>query len=391
MSQYGLDTQFRMYRAALSGQLQWDWPVDVKEWRRMAKNSMSKPAWGYLEGSAGTEGTRRENRRAFERIRIRSRMLQDVSDRDLTTDLLGQHLMAPFLLAPIGVQEIIHREGDLASATAARVSGVPYVLSTVSSHAIEAVADVMGDATRWFQLYPGRDPEVVKSLVRRAEQAGYSALVVTVDTTMLGWRPRDLKNLYLPFLLGQGIANFISDPVFCARLKRPPHEDMMAAIQEFLSIYVYPGFTWRDLKALVQGTALPVLVKGLTHPDDAKRAEAIGAQGVIVSNHGGRQVDGGIGAIDALPRVRQAVGDDFLILMDSGIRSAQDVLKAVALGAQAVLIGRPYAYALAVGGQAAVVELLNQLLAEVDLQLALSGYAAVKDIGPDYVACDHSR
>lgn len=390
MGQYGLDTQLHMYQAALSGQLQWDWPVGVGQWRRAAKKTLSKSAWGYLEGSAGTESTTRENRRAFERLSIRSQMLRDVSDRDLGVDILGHRGMAPFLLAPIGVQEIIHPDGDLASARAAQGIGVPYVLSTVSSHSMESVAAVMGGATRWFQLYPGRDPDVVKSLVGRAEQAGYSALVVTVDTTMLGWRPRDLQNLYLPFLLGQGIANFVSDPAFCARLKRSPQEDMMAAIQEFLSIYVNPGFTWRDLEALIQGTPLPVLVKGLTHPDDAKRAQDIGAQGVIVSNHGGRQVDGGIGAIDALPRVLQAVRDDFPVLMDSGIRSAKDILKAMALGAQAVLIGRPYAYALAVGGQAGVVELLNQLLAEVDLQLALSGYAAVGDLRPDYVVRDYT-
>ncbi|NMP23154.1 alpha-hydroxy-acid oxidizing protein [Sulfobacillus harzensis] len=380
MSQYGLEAQMRMYMQALSGQSNWAWPVGIDQWRAAARRAMSREAWGYVEGAAGTEDTMHENRRALERIRIRSRMLRDVSDRDLSTTLMGQHFSVPFLLAPIGVQEIVHPDGDMASAAAAAASNVPFVLSTVSSFSIEQVAQAMGSARRWFQLYPGRDPEVMKSFLSRAEQAGYSAVVVTVDTTMLGWRPKDLETLYLPFLFGRGIANYTSDPAFRARLQESPGQDPAAAVQEFLRIYVNPAFTWGDLAELRQWTRLPVLVKGLTHPADVSRAQSLGFDGVIVSNHGGRQVDGGVATIAVLPAIRQAVGDTFPILMDSGIRSAQDVFKALALGADAVLLGRPYLYALAVGGQEAVEDLLMQFKAELDLQLALSGHRSISTI-----------
>lgn len=385
MTQYGFEAQLRLYTESLRHKTSWSWPVGAEHWRATAKKVLTKEAWGYLEGAAGTEATMRENRRAFERVKIRSRMLRDVSDRDVTVTLLNDKISVPFLLAPIGVQEIIHPDGELASAKAAVRAEVPFVLSTVSSFTLEQVADLMGEHTRWFQLYPGRDPDLMKSFVGRAEKAGYSALVVTVDTTMLGWRPRDLENLYLPFLLGKGIANYVSDPAFRARLTRPPEEDPMAAVQEFLNIYVNPAFTWAQLQELCGWTDLPVVVKGITHPEDAKIAQQVGVEGVIVSNHGGRQVDGGVATLDALETVRHVVADDFLVLLDSGIRGAADVLKAVAMGADAVLIGRPYAYALAVGGEEAVWELATQFKAELDLQLALSGHQSIREIGPDYV------
>lgn len=385
MSHYGLEAQLRLYMESLRHNTSWSWPVGVEHWRAAAKKVLPPEAWGYLEGAAGTEATMRENRRAFERVKVRSRMLQDVSDRDLTMTLFGDRISVPFLLAPIGVQEIIHPDGELASAKAAARAEVPFVLSTVSSFTLERVADAMGTGTRWFQLYPGRDPDVMKSFIRRAEQAGYSAIVVTVDTTMLGWRPRDLENLYLPFLFGKGIANYTSDPAFRARLKRSPEEDPMAAVQEFLNIYVNPAFTWAELQELCAWTRLPILVKGITHPEDAKMVQQLELAGLIVSNHGGRQVDGGVATLDALEAIRQAVTDDFLVLFDSGIRGAADVLKAVAMGADAVLIGRPYAYALAVGGEEAVWELATQFKAELDLQLALSGHRSIKEIGPDYI------
>jgi lactate 2-monooxygenase len=295
-------------------------------------------------------------------------------------------LPVPFLLAPIGVQSILHSEAELATARAAAKTGVPFVLSTVSSVDLETVAAAMGDAPRWFQLYPGRDPDVVRSLIHRAEQAGYSALVVTVDTTMLGWRETDLKHLYLPFLFAEGVANFFTDPAFRSRLPESPEANPMAAIQEFLSVYVNPAFTWDDLAAIRQETQLPLLVKGLTHPEDARLATAAGADAIVVSNHGGRQVDGAVAALDALVEIRDALGPDVPLLFDSGVRHAADILKAIALGADAVLVGRPYAYALAVGGEAGVAELIRQWTADLDLQLALSGRKSVFEIDASYVS-----
>lgn len=385
MTHLGLDAQLRMYGQSLKGQNKWDWPVSVAEWRLQAREKLADGPWGYVEGAAGAEDTMQSNRQAFQRWKIRSRMMRDVSDRDLSVNLFGSLLPVPFLLAPIGVQSIIHADAEVATAKAAANAGIPFLLSTVSSIDMETVAATMGDAPRWFQLYPGRDKDVIASFLQRAERSGYTAIVVTVDTTMLGWRETDLKNLYLPFLLGEGVANFMTDPAFRSRLKVPPDADPRAAIEEFLAVYVNPAFTWEDLGEIRQQTHLPLLVKGLTHPDDVNRAKDMGANGVIVSNHGGRQVDGGIAALDALEEIRTAVGPEFPLLMDSGIRHAADVLKAIALGANAVLIGRPYAYALAVGGQAGVAEMLTQWSAELDLQLALSGYSSVREIDRSYV------
>ncbi len=380
LTTHGLDAQMRIYAAALKAEASYDWPISVDEWARRAREKLADGPWWYVEGAAGQGWTMRANREAFYRYRIRPRMLRNVEDRDLTTRLFGQKLPAPFLLGPVGVQSIVHPEAELASGKAAAAFGIPFVLSTVSSVSLEDVATAMGDAPRWFQLYPGRDPEIIASMVARAEQAGYSALVVTVDTTMLGWREKDLENAYLPFLQGLGLANYLTDPVFRSRLARPPEEDMEAAILHFLSVYVNPAFTWDDLSAIRRQTRLPMLVKGITHPEDAKHAFDLGADAVVVSNHGGRQVDGGVAALDALVEVREAVGPDAALLMDSGIRCAADVLKALALGANAVMFGRPYMYALAVGGEAGVRQWLVHTLAELDLELALAGYRSIREI-----------
>jgi lactate 2-monooxygenase len=307
-------------------------------------------------------------------------MLRDVSSRNLATSLLGTTLPAPFLLAPIGVQSIVHPEAESAPARSAAATGIPLVLSTLSSITLEEVAAVMGDAPRWFQLYPCRDRDVAASMVRRAEAAGYAALVVTVDTPMIGWRERDLRLAYLPFLQGEGLANFLSDPVFRSRLAEPPEADMTAAVMRFLAIYAHPGFTWTDLDKIRAETSLPVLVKGITHPADAELALQHGIDGLIVSNHGGRQVDGAMAALDALPAVCDIVQGRIPVLMDSGIRRGADVLKALALGASAVLLGRPYVYALAVAGEAGVREVIRNLIAEIDLQMALCGVRSVSEV-----------
>ncbi|KPV42230.1 alpha-hydroxy-acid oxidizing protein [Alicyclobacillus ferrooxydans] len=385
MSEYGLEAELKVYSTALQGQSEWPWPLLPEDWREAARKVLKPGPFGYVDGGAGLEDTMQANRAAFAKYAIRSRMLRNVSDRDLSISLFDRPLPVPVLLAPIGVQSIIHPDAELASAKASAKHGIPFILSTVSSVPMEQVADAMGDATRWFQLYPGKDKRIVRSFMERAKQSGYAAIVVTLDTTMLGWRPIDLKNVYLPFLQGEGIANFVSDPIFQSRLQQSPAQNPAAAIEEFLKVYVNPSFAWDDLAELRMWTDLPLLVKGITHPHDAKRAKEMGIDGVIVSNHGGRQVDGGIASLDALTEVREAVGDDYLVLFDSGIRCAADVYKAIALGAQAVLLGRPYAYALAVGGQMGVEEMLGQWKGELDLQLALSGYSRVRDIHGDYV------
>jgi lactate 2-monooxygenase len=380
LTAHGLDAQLQIYATALEPGGRYEWPVSVDEWARRARERLADGPWWYVEGGAGQESTMRANREAFYRWRIRSRMLRNVEDRDLTVELFGRRMPAPFLLAPVGVQSIVHPDAELAVGRAAAAFGVPFVLSTVSSVPMERVAEAMGDAPRWFQLYPGRDPEVVASMIARAEQSGYSALVVTVDTTMLGWREHDLANAYLPFLQGQGLANYLTDPVFRSRLARPPEEDMAAAIQHFLAVYVNPAFTWEHLAGIRRLTRLPLLVKGITHPEDARRAFDLGVDAVVISNHGGRQVDGGVAALDALVEVREALGPEKTLFMDSGIRCAADVVKALALGARAVLVGRPYLYALAVGGEAGVRQWMAHRLAELDLQMVLAGYRSVGEI-----------
>ena len=385
MTQYGYEAQLRMYSQSLTGASHWSWPISVTQWRRAARKRLDERAWSYIEGGAGLEETLQANRQAFRRYQIRPHMLNNVASRNLEVTILGTPMSVPFLLAPIGVQSILHPDGELASARAAAESGVPYIASTVSSFSLEQIAAVMGNAIRWFQLYPGKDPDVMQSFLKRAEHSGYSALVVTVDTPMMAWRERDLSLLYLPFLQGKGVANYFTDPAFVSRLGQSPESDPSAAIQQFLSIFVNPAFSWEDLRALRSMTHLPILLKGITHSEDAMRAQEEKLDGIIVSNHGGRQLDGAVSSLDALAEIREEVRSDFLLLMDSGIRSASDICKAMALGASAVLLGRPYAYALAAGGQKAVTELLAQYRATLDLQLALSGYQDIKDLKPDYV------
>lgn len=328
----------------------------------------------------------RANREAFERRRLRPRMLAGNRERDLSVELLGTRFPVPFLLAPVGVLSIVHAEGELAAVRAAAETGVPFILSSAASHSIEEIAAAMGDAKRWFQLYWVNDRELVESFVRRAEAAGYGAIVVTLDTPVLGWRPRDLRNAYLPFLAGEGCAQFFSDPVFLSRLARPPAEDVLTAAATMLSTFPNLGLTWADLDWLRGLTTLPLLVKGVLTAEDALTAHGHGIDGVIVSNHGGRQVDGAVASLDALVEVREALGGEATVLMDGGIRTGSDVVKALALGADAVLIGRPYVYGLAVGGQAGVEAVIGQLLAETDLTLALAGGRAIADLDRSLVA-----
>lgn len=362
------------------------WPVSAAEWEARAAETLEPGPFDYIAGGAGSEATMRANLEAFDRRRLRPRMLTGNVERDISVEILGTRSPAPFLLAPIGVLSIAHAEGELAVARGATATGVPMVLSSAASHSMEDVAEAMGDGPRWFQLYWVNDREVTISLVERAAASGYAAIVVTLDTLTLGWRPRDLGHAYLPFVTGEGCAQFFSDPVFRSRLERPPEEDLLAAAVTMLATFGNLGLTWDDLRWLRERTQLPLLVKGILRADDADRARDCGVDGVVVSNHGGRQVDGAVAALDALVEVREALGPDAVVLMDSGIRTGADVLKALALGADAVLLGRPYAYGLAVGGQEGVETVIRHLMAEIDLTLALSGGVRASDLDETWIA-----
>jgi lactate 2-monooxygenase len=393
-------------------------PVDPERLERRARRKMSRAGFAYVAGGAGLESAARANREAFDRWRIVPRVLRDVSRRDLSVELFGERLPTPLLLAPIGVLEMAHREVDLAVARAAAGEGVPVILSNQASYPMEACARAMeevGGGRRWFQLYWSKSDELVASFVRRAEDCGCSAIVLTLDTTMLGWRPRDLDLAYLPFLRGKGIAQYTSDPVFQGSLYEPPESgepaprpplnlrtlrslaEMFrnypgplpeklrsgaprAAVQRFITTYSRPSLRWEDLSYLRELTDLPVLLKGVLHPDDAREAVRRGMDGLIVSNHGGRQVDGAVGALDALPEVVEAVGGRVPVLFDSGLRTGSDAFKALALGAAAVCLGRPYVYGLALAGERGVRAVIRNLLADLDLTLGLAGCRSVAGI-----------
>lgn len=354
-------------------------PISLALLEQKAKEILSPPAFDYVAGGAGGEDTVRANCEAFYRRRIVPRMLRDVSQRDLNVELFGVQLPAPVILGPVGVQGILHAEGELASARAAAGLGLPFTLSTAASRPMEEVAQAAesaGNGVRWFQLYWGKNPELTASMLQRAERAGYKALVVTLDTSMLAWRERDLQHAYLPFILGQGLANYFSDPVFRSLLPQPPEQNPAAAIQLWSTLFSNTALTWRDISFLRKHTSVPIILKGILHPEDAARGLDAGVDGLIVSNHGGRQVDGAIATLDALPAIVREVNEQIPVLFDGGIRRGADVFKALALGARAVLLGRLYAWGLAVAGEQGVRDVVQNLLADFDLTLALSGHTS---------------
>jgi lactate 2-monooxygenase len=358
-------------------------PTSLHGLEDAARGAMTPRAFDYVAGAAGSGDTAAENLEAFRRWRIVPRMLADVSTPKFASRLLGTDLPVPFLLAPVGVLGIAHPDGEAAVARAAAAAGVPMILSTAASTAMEDVAAASGDGQRWFQLYWPKDRALAASLLGRAQAAGFSVLVVTLDTRALAWRPRDLDNGYLPFLHGIGIQNYLTDPAFQAGLARPVAEDPGAAVLRYTQVFGDLSLTWDDLPFLRQHWAGPIVLKGILSVPDAVRAADAGIEGIVVSNHGGRQVDGAIGALDALPAVAQAVGSRLAVLFDSGIRGGADMIKALALGAQAVLIGRPYVYGLGLGGEAGVRHVLRALRNDFELTMRLAGLAKLSELGPD--------
>jgi L-lactate dehydrogenase (cytochrome)/lactate 2-monooxygenase len=418
----GRDIQSRIYRAGLFGRRPVV-PVEPAALAAAAERAMTKEAWAYVAGGAGQHRTVAANAAAFERHRIVPRMFVDVSARSMQTTLLGRTIPAPVLLAPIGVLEMAHRDAEYAVARAARSLGVPMVISTQGSVPMEETARTLGDSPRLYQLYWSSDETVVRSLVERAEAIGSDAVVVTLDTHLLGWRTRDLDLGYLPFARGEGIAQYLSDPAFRSlAAARPASTEPTprptvsavralvsmarhharwaggslrdnlrsplprASVETFLDVFSRSDLTWPDLARLREMTSLPILVKGVQHPDDARLAIEHGADGVVVSNHGGRQVDDAIASLDALPAVAAEVAGRVPVLFDSGIRSGADVVVALALGADAVLLGRPWVYGLALAGEDGVRAVVEHVLAELDLTMGLAGVGSVEAITPDLLA-----
>ena len=377
--QFGVKHIRRVYREGMFEDKRPEFPVSFEDLREEAFDRMSWKAKAYVHGGAGTEETFERNK-DFSRWRTVPRMLRGVADRDLSTDIFGKTHDYPLMITPLAVQSLLHDEGEIATARACAEMNVPFVLSSLSSHSMEDVAEALGDTPKWFQYYWSADRDVATSFLDRAEKAGYDAIVVTVDAPTLGWRDRLLEKGYYPFLEGEGMANYFSDPAFRNSLARPPEEDPEAAVDRFLSIFGDASLTWDDLTFVHENTELPIVIKGVLHPDDARRAVNSGADAVQVSTHGGRQVDGSIAAIEALPEIAEAVGDETTVLFDSGIRRGSQAFKALALGADTVMLGRPFAYGLAHSGQEGVEQVLQNTISQIDLTMGLAGIDNVDDV-----------
>ena len=376
------DYQLEIYFQGLSGVLP-SLPMSFAEVEVKAQAAMSPSLWSYVAGGSGDERTQRVNVSAFDDWGLMPRMFVGANDRDLSVDLFGMALPSPLMMAPIGVIGLCAQDGhgDVATARAAARTGVPMIASTMSADPMEDVAADFGDTPGFFQLYTPKDRDLAASLVTRAKAAGFKGIVVTLDTWLPGWRPRDLATSNFPFLRGLCLANYTSDPVFRASLARTPEEDPKAAVLQWIQIFGNP-LTWDDVPWLRSLTDLPLLVKGICHPDDVRRARDGGVDGIYCSNHGGRQANGGVPAIDCLPGVVEAA-EGLPVLFDSGIRSGVDIVKAIALGATAVVVGRPYIYGLALGGVDGVVHVLRSLLAEADVTMAVDGYRSLKELTPE--------
>mgnify|MGYP002654403871 FL=1 len=378
MSYFGA-MQNEIYNAGLRGVLP-TWPVDFATLEKRAHEALGPSLTNYVAGGCGDEHTQDQNSAAFHHWGMVPRMMVDCSERDLSIELFGHRYPTPLFMAPIGLngEASQDRHGDMAAARASALTGVPFCASTLANDPLEDVKAACGDTPAWFQLYTPRNRELATSLIRRAEEAGYKALVVTLDTWVTGWRPRDLNASNFPQLRGKVLQNYFTDPVFRSLLAKPPEEDVQAAIFTWAATFGQV-LTWDDMAWFKSVTKLPIVLKGICHPDDARRAVDHGADAVYCSNHGGRQANGGIATIDLLPDVVAAAGDT-PVLFDSGVRSGTDAVKALALGARAVGVGRPYTYGLALGGAEGAAWVLRSILAEADLLMAVNGYPTLKDV-----------
>jgi lactate 2-monooxygenase len=402
------DRQRSIYGNGLSGRRPVI-PFQAHALRERARKKMAENAWAYIDGGAGNEDSIAANTAAFSKVAIRPRMMRTNETADFSTSLLGMKLPFPLLLAPIGALDLICPGADGMVARACRDTGVPFIFSNQAGTPMEVCAGEMGDTPHWFQLYWSRSDDLVLSFVRRAEACGCRAIVLTVDTTLLGWRTRDLALGYLPFLRGLGIAQYTSDPVFmdllhqkkllpaagsprpaitlttiANLLRQKSHhpgglwknlfsKEPLEAVRLFINIYSNPALSWDKVVWLRGQTQLPILIKGILRAEDAVQAAACGADGIIISNHGGRQVDGAIPTLDALGPVRKALPRPFPVILDSGIRSGSDIFKALALGADAVLLGRPYAYGLGIKRQDGVKEVIMNMVNDFELTARLAG------------------
>ena len=386
MPNYG-DFQLEIYGGGVRGVVP-KLPVDFATLVKRAEAAMPPQVLSYVQGGCGDEWTQDRNAEAFHQWGMIPRMMVDCTDRDLSVELFGLRFPSPIFMAPVGVNGICTQDGhgDLHAARAGAMTGVPFCATTFSNDPLEDVAKAMGDSPGFFQLYTPRHKELAESLVSRAEQAGYKAIVVTLDTWVTGWRPRDLNASNFPMLRGAVLQNYFTDPVFRSLLDKPPEEDLRGAINTWITNFG-KVLTWDDLPWLKGMTKLPIILKGICHPDDARRAVDGGADAVYCSNHGGRQANGGIATIDLLADVVEAAGNT-PVLFDSGVRSGSDVVKAIALGARMVGIGRPYIYGLALDGAEGAAHVLRCILAEADLLMAVNGYptlAAVREAGAQRV------
>lgn len=383
--QFGPETQGAIYLRGMGGSTP-EIPTSFPQLEAAAKQKMSPEAWAYTAGAAGIETAMEANRAAFQRAPIAPRMLGGAGQRDLGCEIFGVKAAAPILSCPIGVLEMMHADADLAVARAMARMKLPMIISSQASFPMEEIAKANGDGPRFYQLYWGKSDALAESFVKRAEACGCKGIFVTLDTTILGWRPRDLDIGYSPFLRSLGIAQYTSDPVFRGLLAQTPEENPLGAAVQFTQMFSDPSLDWARIAKIRSWTKLPIILKGIMRADDAAKAVSEGYDGILVSNHGGRQVDGGIGTLDALPSVVAAVNGKIPVMLDSGVRCGADIFKALALGASAVAIGRPYVYGLALGGEAGVQAVMEYLAAALDITMALNGCRTTADIKPELLA-----
>ncbi|WP_073974258.1 alpha-hydroxy-acid oxidizing protein [Erythrobacter donghaensis] len=371
--------QNEIYNAGLRGILP-TYPVDFATLEKRAHEALGPMLTNYVAGGCGDEHTQDQNAAAFHHWGMVPRMMVDCSTRDLSIELFGHRYPTPLFMAPIGLngEASQDRHGDIAAARASALTGVPFCASTLANDPLEDVKGACGETPAWFQLYTPKNRELAESLIRRAEDAGYKALVVTLDTWVTGWRPRDLNASNFPQLRGKVLQNYFTDPVFRSLLAKPPEEDPAAAIFTWAATFGQV-LTWDDMAWFKSVTKLPIVLKGICHRDDAAQAVDSGADAIYCSNHGGRQANGGIATIDLLEDVVAAAGD-VPVLFDSGVRSGTDAVKALAMGARAVGVGRPYTYGLALGGAEGAAWVLRSILAEADLLMAVNGYPTLADV-----------